>query len=107
MLTLALHGRYQRTCSDCGYTWVLTRREAQYRARPHVARNLRGLPAGGVQGYYRAAGLGNLGQDVEQQAELAQQFTRCAQCGSTSFRQRPVTRSRPPDPTPHTSIDPT
>lgn len=106
MLTLALHRRYQRSCTDCGYAWVVTRGEAQYRARPHVARGLRGLPAGGVQGYYRAAGLGDLGHDVEQQVELAQQFTRCARCGSTSFHQRPVTQRRPADTTPPTTVDP-
>jgi ribosomal protein L37E len=107
MLTLALHRRYQRTCTACGYAWVVTRGEAQYRARPHVARNLRGLPASGMQPYYRDAAIGGVRQDVEQQVELAQQFTRCARCGSTSFSQRPVTRRRPPDTAPGSPIEPT
>lgn len=109
MLTLALHRRYQRTCTDCGYSWVVTRREAQYRPRPHAARNMRGvrgLPAGTMQGHYQDAALANMEQDIEQQVELAQQFTRCARCESTSFSQRPVTRARPADTEHPTSIDP-
>lgn len=93
MLILALHRRYQRTCGDCGYRWELTRRQAQLMVHPHAQR----LRGGGAHNYYSEGALESFEADVDQQDELVEQFKRCARCGSTSYRQRPVTRRHPAD----------
>ncbi len=94
MLVLALHRYYERTCTNCGYKWVLTRKEAQFMARP----NIRGLRGGGPQRYYIDNAVSTFDQDVGQQDALAEQFKRCARCGMTNYHQRPVTRRHPADP---------
>ena len=88
MLLLALHRHYERTCTNCGYKWVLTRKEAQFMPRPDT------------RGLRRAGGrdMRTFEEDVDQQDNLAEQFKRCARCGMTSYRQRRITRKHPAGP---------
>jgi ribosomal protein L37E len=94
VLVLAFHRNYERTCANCGYKWVLTRKEAQFMPRPHTG----GLRAPGGPQYYADDAVNVFEHDVDQQDELAEQFKRCARCGMTSYQQRPVTRRHPADP---------
>jgi ribosomal protein L37E len=88
MLLLALHRQYERTCANCGYKWVLTRKQAQFMPHPDT----RGLRRAGAWRVRTFEG------DLDQQDDLAEQFKRCARCGMTSYRQRPVTRKHPAGP---------
>ena len=80
---------WERTCSECGYTWRVPRSIAR--------RGIRGLSAitvlGGVE-QARSNPRGNveLRAGLAARAETMEAFRLCATCGVDNFTQRPVTR---------------
>lgn len=88
MLIVALHRAYERTCRSCGYTWTVTRRQAQL----HVTRSRSASRPGGPQTYYLENAIEGAEADEAGQVALAEQFRRCARCGLDEFDQRPARR---------------
>jgi predicted nucleic-acid-binding Zn-ribbon protein len=86
----------QRTCLDCGESWLLDARLAHLKA--HVSRgfaadplSLRGGP--GSLEAYRSAGTGL--EDIDQQLEVVRQLSTCPKCGSENYKDQPQPRSGP------------
>jgi hypothetical protein len=50
------------------------------------------------QGMYIDTAMQTNEADEEAQVELAEQFRRCAKCGTDSFSERPITKRHPADP---------
>jgi predicted nucleic-acid-binding Zn-ribbon protein len=93
LVGLGLFAReWERTCSECGYTWRVPRSIAR--------RGIRGMSAMTVRGATATPGpmndtsnLGALSADIEARAELMEGFRVCAKCGADNFTQRPCRRS--------------
>jgi hypothetical protein len=85
---------YERTCSECGYTWRVPRSIAK--------RGVRGVSGTGMSGIGAArtaqaaasvpGGYNDLSADVEARAELMEGYRVCAKCGADDFTQRPAPR---------------
>ncbi|MDA8297800.1 MAG: hypothetical protein M0004_14670 [Actinomycetota bacterium] len=88
MLIIALHRSYERTCRSCGYTWTVTRRQAQL----HVTRSRAAARVRGSQNYYVENAIEAAAADETAQVERAEQFRRCARCGLDDFEQRRLRR---------------
>lgn len=93
MALVLLHARYARTCTICGETWVVTRRQA--RRSPGRAQRPRAIRGG------RAAATGGSGRSYDVAASRAvftaaveqwQAWRRCPRCGIDDFTQVPVGR---------------
>jgi predicted nucleic-acid-binding Zn-ribbon protein len=93
LVGLGLFAReWERTCSECGYTWRLPRSIAR--------RGIRGMSAFTVRGATATAGpmqdtsnISALSADIEARAELMEGYRVCAKCGADDFTQRPCRRS--------------
>src|ERR1700733_15313928 len=81
---------WERTCSECGYTWRVPRSIARRGIRGMSAITVRGATAGPVSG---APDVGALSADIEARADLMEGFRTCAKCGADDFTQRPFRRS--------------
>jgi hypothetical protein len=83
---------WERTCSECGYTWRVPRSIAR--------RGIRGMSAISMRGQFvdpRASGTAaarRMQSDIGARADLMEGFQICARCGVDHFTQRPVTRGR-------------
>jgi hypothetical protein len=85
---------WERTCTECGYTWRVPRSIAR--------RGIRGLSGMGMSGIgmgtsIRASrsnpqGFSELNAEIEARAEQMEAFRVCAKCGGDDFTQRPVPR---------------
>jgi predicted nucleic-acid-binding Zn-ribbon protein len=82
---------WERTCSECGYTWRVPRSIAR--------RGIRGMSAVSFTGRTAAAswsspiGTSRIRADIEARAEQMEGFRICAKCGADNFTQRPCRRS--------------
>jgi predicted nucleic-acid-binding Zn-ribbon protein len=98
LVGLGLFAReWERTCSECGYTWRVPRSIAR--------RGIRGMSAMTVRGATAGGNVGGLSAAIEARAELMEGFRVCAKCGADDFTQRPCRRSEtattaPPPPKP-------
>jgi hypothetical protein len=79
---------WERTCSECGYTWRVPRSIARRGIRGMSAMTVRGATAG-----RGALGVDALSADIEARADLMEGFRTCAKCGADDFTQRPCRRS--------------
>ena len=79
---------WERTCSECGYTWRVPRSIAR--------RGIRGMSAVTVRGatadlpFTTPVRSAPLKADIEARAEQMEGFRVCAKCGADDFTQRPV-----------------
>jgi predicted nucleic-acid-binding Zn-ribbon protein len=81
--------QWERTCRECGYTWLVPRSIAR--------RGIRGISAMSAMGATRGAwasnsSLGGMRSGIAGRAELMEQFRICAKCGVDDFTQRPYRR---------------
>jgi predicted nucleic-acid-binding Zn-ribbon protein len=88
-ITGALFAReFERTCKECGYSWLVPRAVAR--------RTWRGISATSVDGASRAgmsAGTSaGLSAGIEAHAEEMESYRICAKCGADDFTQRAVPR---------------
>ena len=81
---------WERTCSECGYTWRVPRSIARRGIRGMSAMTVRGATAGPA---HDTSNVGALSADIEARAELMEGFQVCAKCGADDFTQRPCRRS--------------
>ena len=92
LVGLGLFAReWERTCSECGYTWRVPRSIARRGIRGMSAMTVRGETAGGGRRNPRA--FGALHAEIEARADLMEGFRVCAKCGADDFTQRPCRRS--------------
>jgi hypothetical protein len=80
---------WERTCSECGYTWRVPRSIARRGIRGLSATTVRG---GMEQAWSNPRGNVELTAGLAARAETMEAFRLCATCGVDSFTQRPVTR---------------
>lgn len=96
---------YERTCDDCGYTWLVPRAIARpgrrYGMSSGYSINIAGGP-GGLAGALRdraaleqlernlASARAATGHGGATAGRAAEEFARCAQCGSEEYSQRPL-----------------
>ena len=86
MVGLGLFAReWERTCSECGYTWLVPRSIARRGIRGMSAMTVRGTTAGPMRDTHR---VGDLSSDIEARAELMEGYRVCAKCGADHFTQR-------------------
>jgi predicted nucleic-acid-binding Zn-ribbon protein len=78
--------QYERTCKECGYSWIVTRKEATLHVRPPSVRR-------GIAGSFAAQEA-----SIEDQAEMIAQFMKCEKCGSMRFSERAISKRHPADP---------
>jgi predicted nucleic-acid-binding Zn-ribbon protein len=80
---------FERTCKECGYSWLVPRAVAR--------RAWRGISAISVGGATRAAASAgtpaDLSAGIEAHAEEMESYRICAKCGADDFTQRPVPRA--------------
>jgi predicted nucleic-acid-binding Zn-ribbon protein len=103
LVGLGLFAReWERTCSECGYTWRVPRSIARRGIRGMSAITVRGATAGRMTG---TSDVGALSADIEARADLMEGFRTCAKCGADDFTQRPCRRGEtattelpPPEP---------
>jgi len=93
---------WERTCSECGYTWRVPRSIARRGIRGMSAITVRGATTGP---FHDTRNVGALGASIETRAELMEGFRICAKCGADDFTQRPCRRGEnaamaPPTPKP-------
>lgn len=85
-----MHPRYERTCKECGYRWIVP----GYYAKMHA----RGLPtsfggsrnAGIVMGSASTGRLDAVQSDNAEMAGIVAGYKTCAQCGGTHASQKRV-----------------
>ncbi len=80
---------WERTCTECGYSWRVPRSIARRGIRGISAITARGITAGPRMAPY---GGGNLRAGIAARAEVMEGFQLCARCGVDHFTQRPVRR---------------
>jgi hypothetical protein len=100
-----LHNRYERTCRACGYSWVLTRREAAQ--HPPLINRFEDLEGTGLIGRVGGVGVGggsdtaaiqSVDAEEEIRLEAYEEMLRCPSCRSIDdFTERPVTKAHPAD----------
>ena len=91
LVGLGLFAReWERTCSECGYTWRVPRSIARRGIRGMSAMTVRGATAGPMHDTHNVSGLS---ADIEARAELMEGYRVCAKCGADDFTQRPCRRS--------------
>ncbi len=80
---------WERTCTECGYSWRVPRSIARRGIRGISAITARGTTAGPRMAPY---GGNNLRGGIAARAEVMEGFQICARCGVDHFTQRPVRR---------------
>ena len=80
---------WERTCSECGYTWRVPRSIARRGIRGMSATTVRGATAGPM---HDTRNVDALSASIEARAELMEGFRVCAKCGADNFIQRPCRR---------------
>ena len=80
---------WERTCTECGYTWRVPRSIARRGIGGMSATTVHGSAAG-IRSNPR--GATDFTASVAARAETMEGFRICARCGIDSFTQRPVTR---------------
>jgi predicted heme/steroid binding protein len=80
---------WERTCTECGYTWRLPRSIAR--------RGIRGMSGVTMRGNvdavrYSPRGGSDYQGGIGARADLMEGFRTCAKCGADHFTQRPVAR---------------
>lgn len=91
LVGLGLFAReWERTCSECGYTWRVPRSIARRGIRGMSAMTVRGATAGPMHDTHNVSGLS---ADIQARAELMEGYRVCAKCGADDFTQRPCRRS--------------
>jgi hypothetical protein len=91
LVGLGLFAReWERTCSECGYTWRVPRSIARRGIRGMSAMTVRGATAGPA---HDASNVGGLSADIEARADQMEGFRVCAKCGADHFTQHPCHRS--------------
>jgi predicted nucleic-acid-binding Zn-ribbon protein len=93
---------WERTCSECGYTWQVPRSIARRGIRGMSAMTVRGATTGPM---HDTSSVSGLSADIQARAEQMEGFRVCAKCGADNFTQRPCRRSETttvdlPPPTP-------
>jgi predicted nucleic-acid-binding Zn-ribbon protein len=83
--------QWERTCTECGYTWRVPRSIAR--------RGIRGMSGitvlgGALSSRSNPAGNYELRGGISARAEQMEGFRICAKCGVDDFTQRPVPRGR-------------
>jgi predicted nucleic-acid-binding Zn-ribbon protein len=82
--------QFERTCKECGYSWIVPRSIGR--------RGIRGMSAISVAGSARAGTLARGSSDLKARigarAEVMESYRICAKCGVDDFSQRPVPRGR-------------
>ncbi len=76
---------WERTCSECGYTWRVPRSIARRGIRGMSAMTVAGATAGPM---HDARNVGALSAGIEARAQLMEGFRVCAKCGADDFTQR-------------------
>ncbi len=81
---------WERTCTECGYTWRVPRAIAR--------RGIRGMSGITMEGNAQAARMSPRGGSDYQaaigaRADQMEGFRTCAKCGADHFTQRPVARA--------------
>jgi hypothetical protein len=103
-VTPLLHDHYERTCRACGYSWVVTRRDAAL--HPPLINRFEELEGTGLIGRVGGVGVGGGSDtaalrsvDAEEEArfEAYEETRRCPSCGVDDFTERPVTKAHPAD----------
>ena len=84
---------WERTCSECGYTWRVPRSIARRGIRGMSAMTVRGATASPS---WRApvTNVDALKADIEARAEQMEGFRVCAKCGADHFTQRPCRHAK-------------
>jgi len=101
---LALHRTYERSCTACGETWLLSRRQAQFRPSPWAGGFNPGRAGGlGTESPLADSSMTAGSAAMEAELDVADSLRRCPACGSYRFSERPVTRRHPADPPKGTS----
>lgn len=91
LVGLGLFAReWERTCSECGYTWRVPRSIARRGIRGISAYTVRGATAGPMHDTRNVSGLS---ADIQARAEQMEGFRICAKCGADNFTQHPCRRS--------------
>jgi len=91
LVGLGLFAReWERTCSECGYTWRVPRSIARRGIRGMSAMTVRGATAGPARDTRNVSALS---AGIEARAELMEGYRVCAKCGADDFTQRPCRRS--------------
>ena len=94
LVGLGLFAReWERTCSECGYTWRVPRSIARRGIRGMSCDDRAGETAGGRR---NPRAFGALHADIEARADLMEGFRVCAKCGADDFTQRPCRRGETP-----------
>jgi hypothetical protein len=85
---------WERTCSECGYTWRVPRSIARGGVRGPSGMGMSGVGARGSSQAVRSnpRSLSDLNAGIEARAELMEGLRVCAKCGADDFTQRPVPR---------------
>jgi hypothetical protein len=81
---------WERTCSECGYTWRVPGSIARRGIRGMSAFTVLGATAGPRHDTHNVSGLS---ADIQARAEQMEGFRVCARCGVDDFTQRPCRRS--------------
>jgi len=80
---------WERTCTECGYTWRVPRSIARRGIRGMSAMTVLGSAAGARRS---PAGNVELRSGLAARTETMEAFRICARCGVDHFTQRPVRR---------------
>jgi hypothetical protein len=81
---------YERTCTECGYTWRVPRSIARRGIRGMSAMTFMGAARENSFGQPGGPGLGSLSSGIAARAETMEGFRICSKCGIDKFTQRPV-----------------
>jgi hypothetical protein len=85
---------WERTCSECGYTWRVPRTIARRGIHGLSGMGMSGIGVGGSTRATRSNpnSFGDMNAGIEARAELMEGFRVCAKCGADDFTQHPVPR---------------
>jgi predicted nucleic-acid-binding Zn-ribbon protein len=83
--------QYQRTCNQCGYTWLVPRSIARRGVRGMTAVSARGAS---VQAGINVVSSAGLSAAIGARAEVMEAYRLCAKCGVDDFVQHPVRSDR-------------
>jgi rubredoxin len=91
MCPIRLHRHYERTCRACGYTWVVTRGEAE--EDPPSIDRFEALGETGMAGRVEgseAEAIHQVNAEEDARLEAYEEIRRCPSCGVDDFTDRPV-----------------
>jgi hypothetical protein len=81
---------YERTCTECGYTWRVPRAIARRGIHGMSAMTFVGATRERGFGQAGGRGLNSLAGDIAARAETMEGFRICSKCGIDKFTQLPV-----------------